>query len=809
MEKYICIHGHFYQPPRENPWLEAIEVQDSAYPYHDWNEKISAECYAPNGLSRILDEQGRIVRIVNNYANISFNFGPTLLQWMEDKSPEAYRAVLEADKLSQERFSGHGSAMAQVFNHMIMPLASDRDKFTQVFWGIQDFEYRFGRKPEGMWLAEAAVDIRSLEIMAELGIKFTVLAPHQARRVKIIGENHWSDLNGQGIDPTQTYKISLPSGRSMAVFFYDGPISRSIAFERLLEKGEYLVNRLMGAFSEQRSWTQLVHIATDGETYGHHHRYGDMALAFALSHIEEKKLAKLTNYSEFLDRFPPTKEVEIYENSSWSCAHGVERWKSNCGCNSGMKPGWSQEWRGPLRAALDYLRDTISPLYEKKAGEILNDPWMARNDYVAVLLDRSPEKRDAFLGLHASRDLSGEEKIAALKLLEMQRQLMLMYTSCGWFFDEISGIETVQVIQYAGRAIQLAEQLFQIPLEGTFLEKLSLAKSNLPRLRDGRGVYELFVKPSAMDLQKVGAHYAISSLFSSGVDGAHTYCYNIEYEDYKSFIAGKARLVLGWIRVTSEVTAEWDRFMFAILHLGDHNLNGGVKVFPGSEAYGAMVDDIIASFKKGDFTETIHSMDRHFGRTTYSLKTLFRDEQRKILRSILDSTLADSESVLRQIYENNAPLMRFLSDLMVPLPAALKVAAEFSLNHDLKSFFESDELDFEKINAHLEEAKQSGIPLDSAGLSYSMQNNLARIFEQLWADPEDVASLITVKEAVKFARQQPFDVNLWSAQNNYYELMLRVAPDMKQKALDNDESAQTWVRAFEELGKELSVRVSS
>jgi len=292
LEKFICIHGHFYQPPRENPWLESIELQDSAYPYHDWNERITAECYGPNGTSRILDGGGKISRIVNNYAHISFNFGPTLLSWMEEKAPDAYRAIFEADRMSIDRFSGHGSALAQVYNHMIMPLANARDKFSQVYWGLRDFEYRFGRKPEGMWLAETAVDIESLEVLAGLGIRFTILAPHQARRVRKIGGRAWTDLTHADIDPTRAYQIPLPSGKTIAAFFYDGPISRAIAFERLLEKGENLVNRLMGAFNESRTQPQVVHIATDGETYGHHHRYGDMALAYALGQIESEGKAQ-------------------------------------------------------------------------------------------------------------------------------------------------------------------------------------------------------------------------------------------------------------------------------------------------------------------------------------------------------------------------------------------------------------------------------------------------------------------------------------------------------------------------------------
>ena len=366
--RYVCVHGHFYQPPRENPSLEAIELQDSAYPYHDWNERVCAECYAPNAFSRILDDQQRIISLVNNYSQISFNFGPTLLSWIEAKAPRVYQAIQQADKASQERFAGHGSAMAQAYNHMILPLANRADKVTQVKWGIADFEYRFHRKPEGMWLPETAVDIETLAVLAENGIRFTILAPQQAKRVRRKGSRVWQDVGGGRIDPSRAYLVRLPSKKTINVFFYDGPISHGVAFEGLLNNGQQFADRLLSGFCDTRTWPQLSHIATDGETYGHHHHYGEMALSYALHHIETNKLAEMTNYGRFLEQFPPDHFVEIVPDTSWSCAHGVERWKSNCGCNSGGHSDWNQEWRAPLRAALDWLRDRLAALYQTNAS---------------------------------------------------------------------------------------------------------------------------------------------------------------------------------------------------------------------------------------------------------------------------------------------------------------------------------------------------------------------------------------------------------------------------------------------------------
>ena len=535
---YLCIHCHFYQPPRENPWLEQIELQDSAYPYHDWNERISAECYGPNLAARILDEQQYITRIVNNYTKISFNFGPTLLSWAAEHAPEMYTGILNADKQSQKIFSGHGSAIAQAYNHMIMPLANSRDKLTQIRWGIEDFRSRFGRLPEGLWLPETAVDIESLDLMAQCGIAYTILAPRQAKAIRPIAEPGWQDVSSSQIDPSRAYQFTGPSGKTLALFFYDGPISQGVAFEKLLNNGEAFAKRLTGSFSSSRTWPQMMHIATDGETYGHHHRHGEMALAYALDCVESKKLAKITNYGEFLHAHPPTHEAQIFENTSWSCIHGVERWRGNCGCNAG-RHGWSQEWRRPLREALDWLRDWITPRFESMAEGLLKDPWAARDGYISVVLQRTPDSRDQFGKEFFARDLSMDEQVTVWKLMELQRNAMLMYTSCGWFFDELSGIETVQVIQYAGRVVQLAEQLFKEPLEDQFLERVAAAKSNLPEYGDGSTIYRRYVKPSMVDLEKVGAHYSISSLFAPYGEGTDVFAYSVKRLDYHTGDAGK------------------------------------------------------------------------------------------------------------------------------------------------------------------------------------------------------------------------------------------------------------------------------
>ena len=493
--RYVCIHGHFYQPPRDNPWTGEIERQGDAAPFHDWNERITAECYRPNSAAGLLDDEGRVVRTVNNYALMSHNVGPTLLAWMERHAPDVYAAILAADRESRARFSGHGTALAQAHSHMILPLANRLDKVTQVRWGIRDFTYRFGRLPEGMWLPETAVDVETLEVLAAQGIRFTILAPQQARRARpeagaAAADDGWQDVGGGSIDPTTAYTQRLPAGRTIALFFYDGAIARAVAFEGILQSGGQFVQRLLGSFLDARPWPQLVHIATDGESYGHHHRLGEMTLAYALLTFESATEPRLTTYGEFLHRHPPTQAVEVAENTAWSCAHGVERWRSDCGCNSGRYPGWNQQWRTPLREALDWLRDALAPRYEARAGDLLRDPWAARDDYIDVVLDRSVPSLERYFARHAARPLNQNEQATALDLLEMQRQAMLMYASDGWFFDDISGMETAQLLRHAGRAIDLAGHVFAESLEPEFRKRLEAAVSNVPEAGNGASIYE-------------------------------------------------------------------------------------------------------------------------------------------------------------------------------------------------------------------------------------------------------------------------------------------------------------------------------
>jgi alpha-amylase/alpha-mannosidase (GH57 family) len=814
-KRFVCIHGHFYQPPRENPWLETIEIQDSAHPYHDWNERICAECYATNGAARIVNKENQITRILNNYARMSFNFGPTLLSWLAEYASRTYRMIVDGERRSRDLFQGHSSAIAQVYNHLIMPLANRRDRLTQIRWGIADYKHRFGHVPEGMWLAETAADTETLELMASEGILFTVLAPRQCRRVRAmsggkVGSNagkptgDWIDTPNANVDPTHPYLVRFPSGLSLAVFFYDGPTSRAVAFEGLLNSGEGFVSRLKQGFHDSNA-PQLVHIATDGESYGHHHRHGEMALAYALRLMEQDKNARLTNYGSFLAQFPPQWEAEIYDNSSWSCDHGIERWRSNCGCNGG-KAGWNQLWRTPLREALDELRDTLAPLTEKLGGEFFKDVWVARDAYIDVILDRSDANTDLFFAMHQTHVLSEDERIRALALMEMQRHAQLMYTSCGWFFDDISGIETVQIIGYAARVIQLAEELFLEDVAGlelAFLNRLAMGKSNVASAGDGARIYTEQCLRMELGLEQVAAHYAISSVFSSFADDTEIFCYRVHRNSYETLNSGRGRLALGLARVASAITGQWQEFSFVVLHFGDQNITAGVKVYLPEDAEGfeKVVSQAREQVLQANFPEVIRLLDRHY-KLDYSLTSLFRDEQRRIIQLILNSTLSDIESSLKHIYDDHASLLHYLSQAGLPKPPALALAAGFAVNAGLRRALEAEPIDISLTRSFLSMAEADEIALDTATLSYVADLRMKRAMLEL---QRSAGSLEVLDRAVSLARtlaEMPFELNLWQAQNIWYEI-LRSTPLMRT-TLDSEDHSR-WAQGFNELGCHLSI----
>lgn len=778
--RYICIHGHFYQPPRENPWLETVEAQDSARPYHDWNERITAEAYAPNGAARIMGPGGLITRIVNNYEFMSFNFGPTLAAWVEKNNPEAYRFVQQADARSVQARGGHGNAMAQVYNHMIMPLASARDKETQVVWGKRDFQYRFNRVPEGMWLAEAAADAPSLRALAREGIKFTVLAPNQAARIRRLApdgqarpDEPWMDLPPDSIDPKRPYRLILGDGLSLDVFFYDGPISRAIAFENLLTDGTRYAGRLLGAFVPDRDEPQLVSVATDGESYGHHAAHGEMGLAFAIHVLTQPESpATLTNFGQYLALFPPQWEVQVHEPSSWSCVHGVGRWTDNCGCTS--RDDWHQLWRAPLRAALDHLRSRIDPLFEEQAGRWLKDPWRARNDYIEVILQRSPERIEHFLRKHHRKPLSTETRVDLMRLFEMQRHGLLMYTSCGWFFDDISRLEGVQILRYAARAVQLARH-FGVDVEPEVVRLLEQAPSNVPEFKNGAGVWRREVSPSFVDLRRVVAHYAIRSLVDGHAPKDDLFSYQVTPTAFQHETFGQTGWALGTVEVTSAITRETLTAAYAVLHFGAQDFHCSVGAALEPEGFAEMMAQLSRSYNRHSLTEILRLLDRQFGEDFYTIKDLLADERRRILFGTLRDVLDRYASSYRNLFEQSSRIFQYLAEIGERPPVEFLAAAQYVVKTDLEQALSNPENGVpHEAAVALRRARRWGIPLELDTLELRIRRSIEGLARKLSRKVE-LGTLEQIDTLLEFADMVPVRLNLWETQNHLHAALRQQA----------------------------------
>lgn len=722
----ICIHCHFYQPPRENPWLDEIEYQDSAYPYHDWNERINAECYRPNGESRILDDDGYLLRLKNNYAGISFNFGPTLLSWLEKHDPATYAAILEGDRLSRERFGGHGNAIAQVYNHMIMPLADRRDKETQIRWGLRDFEHRFGRKAEAMWLAETAIDLETLEIMEAHGLSYVILAPRQARSVRAPEDSEWQELENEDIDTSRPYRLTLPNGRTIAVFFYNGYISRAVAFEGLLHNGRDFARRMMDYFPDGGD-PFLLNIATDGESYGHHHRHGDMALACALQDIDNDPDYRLTNYGLYLEEHPPQWEIKIHENSSWSCIHGIGRWNDDCGCHSGHREDWNQQWRKPLRESFDHLRDHLSVLYMDLLSAYTDDPWAMRDDYISILLEPGDEVKERFFQKWCKATLSPEDREKILKWMEIQKNLLFMYTSCGWFFDEVSGIETVQNIQYACRAIELADGLFENTIETEFIRNLEEVPSNIPEISNARILYERYIKPSKIVFSKLAAQFAAALILDIDYK-IGTYRFRpgkIDRKDDATLIQGKleSRLLPTPYHFTAHIT---------------YTAIPDIRI---------VIEDDREAFSHYGFSDLLLDLRRK------SLKKIYLQAEKKVEKQFSDIFSTQYKS-LEQLYTNNADL-----------PPVTFPLIRHSFNHRLAEKINRPGIDLQDIQNDIDTVLAWGADFDQITIHEICNRALTsscKNFQKI----DDLRHFLAI---LQIYRHFPFPMEPGDLQNDFYK----------------------------------------
>jgi alpha-amylase/alpha-mannosidase (GH57 family) len=726
-DAFIAIHGHFYQPPRENPWLEVVETEESAHPFHDWNERITFECYRPNARARIVDGRRKILDIYNNYSSISFNFGPTLLSWLEEKFPSVYQKVIEADREGFKRF-GHGNAIAQAYHHIIMPLANERDKETEVLWGIADFEKRFHRTPDAMWLPETAVNYPTLQVLAKHGVQYLILSPFQALRTRPFGGKKWTDVSQGRIDSTQPYRcfVKDPSGKKLTdqfidIFFYDGVISHGVSFGDLLRDGSVFCDQFLKAYQSSEKRPQLIHIATDGETYGHHKKFGDMALAYALKEGLPSRGFEVIDYGAFLKRFPPVYEVEIDEGpkgegTSWSCSHGVGRWREDCGCSTGGRAGWNQKWRKPLREALDLLRDELSSVFEREGGKIFKDVWEARDGYIEVILDRSPERVKSFFERVGDKGLDEARRIKGLKLLEMQRHTLLMYTSCGWFFADLTGLETVQILQYAARAIELAEALTGQGIEEKFIRKLSEARSNLPEMGDGRQVYQRLVKPGSVPPAKVVNHFAISSLFSGEEKEKKIFSYRVERLNYERMERPDGLLALGQVKVTSEIIPESEEFFFGLFRSMKGVFRTWVLENKNLFDFNKLKERCLESLEKSE-EEMAKLLSSFLGNRTFTIGDTFKEERRLIFQKLIEDELNEHRRIYAELFNRTKDAVEPLVREGFEIPFEIRVAAEVTLSHRLLKEVErltSDDKsteEKEEISRIVDEARRFGYHL--------------------------------------------------------------------------------------------------
>jgi len=814
-KKYLCIHGHFYQPPRENPWLDRIEFQPSALPYHDWNERVTRECYGPNARARLLGEGGRISKLLNNYEYMSFNFGPTLLSWLEKSHPWIYTQIITADRLSMDRYQGHGNALAQVYNHIIMPLASRRDKLIQIRWGLADFQHRYGRPAEGMWLAETAVDSETLRLMAEQGVKFTILSPDQAAMVRPLKRSGrpepWKDVSGGRIDVTRPYRVLLDnSGRiSIAVFFYHGAISRAVAYEKLLASGDKLLARIEEAYSGLEDGPELISLATDGESYGHHFKFGDMALSWLFDDLKKGDRITLTNYGEYLERFPPQDEVRIVENSAWSCAHGVGRWCSDCGCSVGHTPGWNQRWRAPLRQGLDWLAQAFAVIFEERGRRLFKDPWKARDDYIGVLLHPAPEDRELFIDHHSRQSLNTSERIEAFQLLESQRMSLFMFTSCGWFFDDISGLEATQVLRYAARGIDFVRPWTREDLEARLMEFLTRAPSNDPAYGNGATVFREKVVPSRIEASLATANYALA--FSGSTAGSASLTgWGSPFEEMVlpskeiPFNAGTISGNTGEATIMEPGTGKVSKQVYLTYDAPE----GGVVCMVGTPLKTGDLDRMAqelseSSSGKGD--GGIRSVfERHVSDLqTYTIQDLIPDMRNALLSGmfqwldrrigeIIGGRRTESEQFLSLLQESGGPLPEAPDHML-----SILIADELGKIFDAAR--EKGVIDWRWLNILARQANLQQIKLDDRFMKQTAQSILRHLMTTITTSPKPGP----IKDIIGFldmCQQVGVEPDLWECRNTYYDLYQERT---FQKALDS-ESAN-----FNKLGERLGFILSS
>ncbi|MCU1374829.1 MAG: hypothetical protein JWO68_2115, partial [Actinomycetia bacterium] len=721
-----------------------------------WNERIAAESYRPNGWARIVDDRGRVVAIVDNYAHLSFNVGPTLAAWLAIHDPDVLARMVEGDR-------DGGGAIAQAYNHLILPLASERDVRTQVRWGLADFAHRFGRPSRGIWLPETAVNDDVLRVLAEEGVGFTILAPNQALAVRSPGEP-WHDVSDGSIDGRRAYRWVDPAApdRHVDLVFYDGGISHDLAFGLGSMTAEGFVGRVAHAAPDGG----LVAVATDGETFGHHHHFAERTLAYALPVTAPKEGVHVTNVTRFLKDNPPTWEARVRE-SAWSCAHGVGRWKEDCGCSTGADPGADQQWRAPLRAALDLLRDAGVEVFERRGASVLRDPWAARDAYVDVVL--GARTVDGFAAEHVTGDL-----VEALTLLEQQRHALLMYTSCAWFFWDLAGLETIQCLRYAARAIDLLAELGEAPPTAAFLDLLAEARSNQPAEGTGLDVWRRHVEPARVDAQRAVAHLALAGLLSRRPEGSVA-TWEIVEDHHRSEHRGALIVSAGTLTLRHTRTRRTTSHAYAVMLIGGLEVLGAERPADDSRDE-ADIAELFEGLARGDrLTVLLRSVGERFGPDEFGLDRALPDAAEQIVAGVAANLEKRFASTFDRLYTFNRDGLLSLARAGMPLPAAIRLPAEHALARRLEAEItaqqgSSDPHAYDAARATAQEAQTFGLTIDAPRARAALEQTLAAAVERALAG--EVGAVTAALAVRELATTLDVGIDVSSPQEAVYDALL-------------------------------------
>jgi hypothetical protein len=750
-----------------------VPRQASAAPFHDWNERITAECYRPNGWARILDDHGRIVAVVDNYERLSFNVGPTLLSWLEEHAVETYARILAADRTGRR-------AIAQAYGHAILPLCNDRDLRTQIRWGLADFRHRFGREAEGMWLPETAVDDRVLAVLAEEGVAFTILAPAQIAAIRKLGDpgehGDWRDASAD-LPGTLRWRHPDDPGLGVDLVVYDGPLSHDVAF------GEFVSQVVVDRVVDRGRPGDLISVACDGETFGHHHAYADRGVAHALTVQAGARGVALPRLADWLAERPPTTQARV-RLSAWSCAHGVSRWLDDCGCHTGGEPGWNQRWRAPLRAGFDLVRDAAVAVFERRAPEVLQDPWAARDAYVDVVLRAVTVEQ--FAARHLVDGAGDDDLTEALTLLESQRHALLMYTSCGWFFNDLAGLETVQIMRYAACCLDLLADLGENPPVDAVLAALARAQSNDPDEGDGRRVWQRHVEPTRADPARVAAHLAVSELLAGGHaqagDCARFGAYESVHEVHEAADRGGVAACAGLVSVTRRRTRRTTRWAYAAVHLGGLEVFGAVRPAtdpttseePGARAAsagdgpGRDREDIAAvagAARRGDrVTALLRLVVDRFGPREFGLESVLPGVGEDLLQATARRVADRFVAAYDQLRSDHHHTLAALAVAGTPLPAELRGPVELALSRRLAAAMRAcggstDAAVYRAVRTVVGEAREEGVQLASPEAAATLERAVRHAVADAVAAPAPGAVDAAVG-MVRLVRELTLDVDL-------------------------------------------------